>query len=119
MDKIVIHDLEIRMRVGTVDAERNWPQRLLATLEMEHDMTQAMQTDDLHYALDYEKVVKRLQDWGAEKQWKLLETMASDIADLILKEFKPFSVSVQLKKFELPLTAGVSVQIDRRTRPLK
>ena len=42
MDKIIIHELEIRMRVGTNDAERNWPQRLLATIELDEDMSMAM-----------------------------------------------------------------------------
>jgi len=119
MDKIIIHDVEVRMRVGTVEAERNWPQKLLATIELEHNMTQAMQTDDLHFAIDYEKVVNRLREWGAKKQWHLLESMASDIADMILEEFAPFSVSVLLKKFELPMTAAVSVHIANRQKPLK
>jgi len=82
-------------------------------------MTQAMQTDDLHFAIDYEKVVNRLREWGAKKQWNLLESMASDIADMVLEEFNPLAVSVLLKKFELPMTTGVSVYIDRRQKPLK
>ena len=119
MDKITIHELEIRMRVGTNDAERNWPQRLLATIELEGDMSKAMKTDDLQYAIDYEKVVNSIREWGQDKQWKLLETMASDIADFILIKFQPCAVSVLLKKFELPMTAGVSVQIYNRKEPLK
>ena len=119
MDKITIHELEIRMRVGTNDAERNWPQRLLATIELEGDMRMAMKTDDLQYAIDYEKVVNSIREWGQDKQWKLLETMASDIADFILIKFQPCAVSVLLKKFELPMTAGVSVQIYNRKEPLK
>ena len=119
MDKITIHELEIRMRVGTNDAERNWPQRLLATIELEGDMRMAMKTDDLQYAIDYEKVVNSICEWGQDKQWKLLETMASDIADFILIKFQPCAVSVLLKKFELPMTAGVSVQIYNRKEPLK
>ncbi len=107
------------MCLGTVEAERSWPQRLLATIELEHDMTQAMQTDELQFAIDYEKVVNRLREWGSKKQWHLLESMASDIADMILEEFAPFSVSVLLKKFELPMTAAVSVHIVKRQTPLK
>ena len=45
--------------------------------------------------------------------------MASDIADLILLEFYPVSVSVMLKKFELPMCTGVSVQIKERREPLR
>jgi len=119
MDKITIHELEIRMRVGTNDAERNWPQRLLATIELEGDMSMAMKTDDLQYTIDYEKVVNSIREWGQDKQWKLLETVASDIADFILIKFQPCAVSVLLKKFELPMTAGVSVQICNRKEPLK
>lgn len=119
MDKIIIHDLEIRMRVGTIDAERNWPQKLLLTLEIEYNMHRAIKTDDLQYALDYEKIAVRLKEWGETRQWKLLERMASDIADLILLEFYPVSVSVMLKKFELPMCTGVSVQIKERRDPLR
>lgn len=119
MERIVIHDLEIRFRVGTIDKERSWPQRLLLTIELECDLSQAMLSDNLTHTIDYEQLVKRLREWGDQHEWKLLETLTSDIADFILQNFHPHSVSLVLKKFELPMTNGVSVQIINRQKPLK
>ena len=114
MSKISIVDLEVFYRVGVPDAERAQPQRLLLTVELESDFTAAAKSDGIADTIDYYAVTQRLLKFGEGREWKLIEKLASDIADTVLKEFKPQSVFVEVKKFIIPQARYVSVSLLRR-----
>ena len=111
---ISIVDLEVFYRVGVPDAERAQPQRLLLTVVLESDFAAAAKSDSIVDTIDYYAVTQRLLKFGADREWKLIEKLAADIADTVLAEFKPQSVSVEVKKFIIPEARYVSVQISRR-----
>jgi dihydroneopterin aldolase len=117
MDKITIADLEVFYHVGVTAAERAQPQRLLLTLELAHDFTPAQASDNLADTIDYAAIVERLSHFGEGCHWELIETLAADIAGMILEEFSPESVSVEVKKFILPQTRYVAVSLSRRKNP--
>jgi dihydroneopterin aldolase len=114
--KISIIDLEVFYHVGVPDTERAAPQRLLLTVEMDFDFSCAARTDDLAGTIDYFAVSRRLLSLGQGRNWKLIETVAADIADAILTGFKPAAVRVEVKKFILPEARYVSVTLGKRLR---
>jgi 7,8-dihydroneopterin aldolase/epimerase/oxygenase len=111
--KISIIDLEVFYRVGVPDAERAQPQRLLLTVEMESDFSAAARSDAIADTIDYFAVSQRLLKFGEGREWKLIEKLAADIADMILTEFKPQSVKVEVKKFVIPQARHVAVSLTR------
>ena len=111
--KISIIDLEVFYRVGVPDEERANPQRLLLTVEMESDFSAAAQSDSIADTVDYFAVSQRLLAFGEGRSWKLIEKLAADIGDMILAEFKPQSVTVEVKKFVVPQAHYVSVLLRR------
>jgi FolB domain-containing protein len=113
MDTITICDLAVLLRVGVPEKERATPQRLLLTVEMALDVSAAAKSDDLARTIDYFAVSQRLLSFGEGRSWKLIETLAQNIADMILKEFEAKSVAVEVKKFILPETKYVSVRVTR------
>jgi dihydroneopterin aldolase len=113
MDQIVIQDLEVFYRVGVSDQERAKPQRLLLTIELELDFTPAAKADDLEKTIDYYLLSRRLLALGEGRKWKLIETLAVDLAEMILREFKPARVAVEVRKFVLPEARWVSVRVRR------
>jgi FolB domain-containing protein len=113
-DQIVIQDLEVFCRVGVPEAERARPQRLLLTIELERDFSAAARADDLAETIDYDLLSRRLAGFGEGRDWKLIETLAVDLAAMILREFRPVQVSVEVKKFVLPQTRWVAVRVSRR-----
>jgi 7,8-dihydroneopterin aldolase/epimerase/oxygenase len=115
MDKIIVEDLEVSYRVGVPVEERQTPQRLLLRLELGADFEAAARGDELTRTIDYYQVTQRLLAFGAGREWKLIETLAVDIAEMVLKEFRPQTVTVRVKKFILPQTRYVAVEA---TRPL-
>ena len=112
--KISIVDLEVFYRVGVPDAERAEPQRLLLTVEMESDFSAAARSDFLGHTIDYFAVTQRLLQLGEGREWKLIETLAADIATLVVSEFKPQAVAVEVKKFIIPQARHVSVSFSCR-----
>jgi FolB domain-containing protein len=113
MDTITITDLEVFYCVGVPDEERARPQRLLLTVEMAHDFRAAAVEDELAGTIDYYAVTQRLLKFGDGVHWKLIETLAVDLAQMILEEFNPRRVHVEVKKFIIPEARHVSVRVER------
>ncbi len=113
MDTITIKDLEVWYQVGVPDQERAEPQRLLITLELGTDLTAAAGDDDLAQTIDYDALARRVRQFGQNCHWKLIETLAVDLAQMVLDEFNPQRVTVQVKKFILPETRYVAAKVTR------
>ena len=113
MDKIIISDLEVYYHVGVSVEERAKAQRLLISVEMEHDFKMAAVSDSIADTIDYYAVSQRLLHFGNGREWKLIETLASEIADTILKEHKVKTVGVEVKKFIIPQSKYVAVSLTR------
>ncbi len=113
MDKIIISDLEVYYHVGVPDAEREKAQRLLISVEIEHAFNKAAASDSIADTIDYFAVCQRLLHLGNGRQWKLIESLASEIADTILKEHNVKIVAVEVKKFIIPQAKYVAVSLTR------
>ena len=114
MNKIIIKDLEVFYHVGVPDEERATPQRLLITVEMEHDFSEAAKTDDLTKTINYFAVTQRLLKFGEGRSWKLIEKLGADIATTVIQEFQADAVTVEIKKFIIPQAQFVGVKMSRR-----
>lgn len=113
MDKITIRDLEVFYHVGVTEEERAKPQRLLFTVELNHDFKAVSASDNLADTIDYYTVAQRLIHFGEGCHWELIETLAADLAAMILEEFSPRRVTVEVKKFAIPQAAHVAVSLTR------
>jgi dihydroneopterin aldolase len=113
MSKISIVDLEVHFHVGVPRAERVRPQRLLLTVDMHHDFAAAASTDRVAHTIDYFKVTQKILLLGNGRSWKLIEKLALDVADLVLNEFSPSSVTVLVKKFPIPQASYVAVSLTK------
>jgi FolB domain-containing protein len=113
MSRIAIVDLEVHYCVGVGDEERAKPQRLLITVDMNADLTSAAISDRIEKTINYQAVADDLLKFGENRSWKLLEKLASNIADTILIKYKPLSVTVEVKKFIIPQARHVAVSLSR------
>jgi dihydroneopterin aldolase len=112
--KISIADLEVFYRVGVTDVERAVAQRLQLNVELHFDFSAAARSDDLKDTIDYFAVCQRLLRFGEGRSWKLIEKLATDIANTILIEFKPSAITVEVKKFIIPEARYVSVAVTKK-----
>jgi FolB domain-containing protein len=113
MSKITIVDLEVFYCVGVTEEERARPQRLLLTVDMNFDFTSAAVSDRIEKTIDYYAVAQDLLKFGEGRSWKLVEKLASGVADRVLAEFKPRAVFVEVKKFTIPQARFISLSLTR------
>ncbi|MGD0208114.1 MAG: dihydroneopterin aldolase [Verrucomicrobiota bacterium] len=117
MSFITIVDLEVFYRVGISEEERAKPQRLLLTLDIKFDFSSAAVSGRIGRTIDYYEVTQRLLKLGETRSWRLIESVATDVAEKILSEFHPESVTIEVKKFSVPEARYVSVSLTKQ-RPL-
>jgi 7,8-dihydroneopterin aldolase/epimerase/oxygenase len=118
MSIISLVDLEVFYCVGVTNAERAHPQRLLITVDLDCDFSPAAASDRIEQTLDYQALATRLLKYGEGKTWHLLEKLVANVADMILAEFRPNAVTVEIKKFPIPQAGHVSVTLTRtRNQP--
>lgn len=116
MSRISIVDLEVSYCVGLTDEERAQPQRLLVTVDLDFDFASASLSDRIERTINYQTLAERVLKFGQGRNWKLIEKLVANLADMILIEFRPQAVAVEIKKFPLPQARYVSVTLTR-SRP--
>jgi FolB domain-containing protein len=111
-DCIRINGLEVQSRIGVPEEERAKPQKLVIDVAMESDFRGM--ADDIARTTDYAVVAVWLGEECGRREWRLLETLAEDLAAGLLKKFpRVGSVTLQIRTFVLPHTRDVSVTLRR------
>ena len=113
MNLIHVRGLEIETRIGVPDEERAEPQLLRVDLELAPATAFVGMADEVAATIDYHRVCNEVRNLAARGERKLIETLASEIADLVLKQFGAARVRVVIRKFILPETEWVGVECVR------
>ena len=87
MDTVYIHELRIETIIGIYDWERERRQTVSLDLEMGTDIRPAAASEDIALALDYHAVAMRLISFIEGSEFLLLESMAENLAALVMREF--------------------------------
>ena len=98
MDTIFLRDLKVETIVGIWDWERKIRQTVSIDLEMATDIRRAAASDSIDDTLNYKLVAKRVQQFVADSEFKLVETMAQKIAEVVLQEFEVPWIQVRVSK---------------------
>ena len=86
-DKVFITGLRATAVIGIYDWEREIRQNLRLDLEMQTDIRRAAASEDIADALDYEKISNRVRDFVEQSEFLLVETLAEQLAGLLIAEF--------------------------------
>ena len=115
MDKIFLSSLAVECIVGIWDWERRVKQTVIVDIEMAADIRKAATTDHIDDTIDYKRVAKRLLAYVGESQFNLVETLAENIARVVVTEFGVAWVKVRLnKQGAIRGARDVGIEIERR-----
>ena len=118
MDTIFLSELKVETVIGIWEWERKIRQTVVIDLEMAADIQKAAETDSVEDTLNYKSVAKRLQDFVADSEFQLVETLAEKIAAIIRDEFAVPWVRVSVNKpGAIRGARDVGVSIERGKRP--
>ena len=98
MDIIFLRNLKIDTVIGIYDWERRIKQTVILDLEMATDIKKAAKSEGIEDTLDYKAIAKRVISFVEESEYKLVETLAERIAEIIVNEFKVPWVKLSLNK---------------------
>lgn len=117
MDTIFLRDLRIRTIVGIWEWERRMPQVVSIDLDMATDIRRAAGSDHIDDTLDYKAVTRRVKAFVADSRFNLIETMAEQIAGIVISEFGVPWVRVAVHKpWAIRGSRDVGVAIERGAR---
>lgn len=98
MDIIYLSALKVDTIVGIWEWERKIKQTVVIDLEMAADVRRAAATDEIDDTLNYKLVAKRVQQLVEESGFRLVETMAERIAEVVTGEFDVPWIKVRINK---------------------
>lgn len=110
MSEILIKNLRVRAHVGVPDEERQSAQELSISIRCTITESFTNLDDDIARTMDYDLACRRITALCAARPRKLIETLADDIAGLLVTDFPVSRADVEIKKFILPQTDHVAVR---------
>jgi 7,8-dihydroneopterin aldolase/epimerase/oxygenase len=113
MDQIFIEGFVGQTVIGIHDTELHHPQPLVIDVRAGLPRAGACDTDRIADTIDYGKVCERLRRLLAEHRLKLLEALAENIAEILLREFGACWVRVKVvkpRKFDDVQAVGVQIE---------
>jgi dihydroneopterin aldolase len=87
VDKIFLRKLDVQAVIGIWEWERRVTQTISLDIEMATDVRRAATTDSIESALNYKDVAKRLIAFVASSRFRLVESLAEAVADIVIREF--------------------------------
>jgi len=118
-DRITLTGLELFGHHGVFAHEKRDGQRFVVDLTIWAELTQAVATDDLARTVDYGELARVAERVVTGPPRDLIEAVAGEIADEIMRDHPVHAVEVTIHKpsAPIPLTfADVSVTIRRSIR---
>lgn len=118
MDKMYIRDLELFGYHGVFEEEKRLGQKFVISLELDLDLKCAGRTGDLTKSVHYGELCEKVEKEFLRESYDLIETVALNLADFILREYKIINgVKVFLKKPWAPVKKHldtVEIMIERK-----
>jgi 7,8-dihydroneopterin aldolase/epimerase/oxygenase len=119
-DRVFIHDLRLRARIGVGERERARRQEVIVDVDAFLDVAPAGCTDDIEAALDYAALAAAIREHVVASRCHLVEALAEGIAATVLERPRVERVCVRVTKPAAVAGAGavgVAIERDRRIRP--
>lgn len=115
-DRITLTGLRVRGHHGVFEHEKRDGQDFLVDITVWMSLDEAARTDDLTTTLHYGELAERAAAIVAGPARDLIETVAGEIADMVMRDERAHAVEVTVHKpsAPIPLTFGdVAVTVHR------
>lgn len=117
LDKIIIQGIVFYGYHGVTLAEQELGQKFLVDVELHLDLKSVGISEHLVDTINYKEVYDLVKGIEQKKKYRLIETLASDIAQAVLDKTQTVEVVVRVRKPQVPIAGVVDyvgVEITRR-----
>ena len=108
-------DLTLDLKLGYFDFEKNKPQKVKFTLEIDYRDKKPTNDKDLKSIVNYDKIVKLIKKLVKNKHYNFLETLAEDVFDELFKDKRIDKINLQIEKLEIMKDcSSVGIKISKK-----
>ena len=113
--KILIKELTLDLKLGYYDFEKNKPQKVKFSLEVNYEDKKPSNDKDVKSIVNYAKIVKLIKKLVKNKHYNFLETLAEDVFDELFKDKRIAKIMLKIEKLEiLKQCTSVGIQITKK-----
>ena len=113
--KILIKDLALDLKLGYYNFEKDKPQKVKFTLEIDYRDKKPTNDKDLKSIVNYDKIVKLIKKLVKNKHYNFLETLAEDVFDELFKDKRIDKITLQIEKLEIMKDcSSVGIQVSKK-----
>tara|TARA_B100000282_G_C31469033_1_gene370413 strand:+ start:38 stop:463 length:426 start_codon:yes stop_codon:yes gene_type:complete len=113
--KVLIKELVLDLKLGYYDFEKEKPQKVKFSLDVEYEDKKPSNDKDLKSIVNYSKIVKLIKKLVRNKHYNFLETLAEDVFDELFKDKRIDKISLQIEKLEIMRDcSSVGIQISKK-----
>ena len=113
--KVLIKELILNLKLGYYDFEKEKPQKVKFSLEIDYEDKKPSNDKDLKSIVNYSKVVRLIKKLVKNKHYNFLETLAEDVFDELFKDKRIDKISLQIEKLEIMKDcSSVGIQISKK-----
>ena len=113
--KVLIKELILNLRLGYYDFEKEKPQKVKFSLEVDYKDKKPTNDKDLKSIVNYDKLVKLIKKLVKNKHYNFLETLAEDVFDKLFKDKRIDKINLRIEKLEIIKDcSSVGIQISKK-----
>ena len=113
--KVLIKELVLNLRLGYYDFEKEKPQKVKFSLEVNYKDKKPTNDKDLKSIVNYDKLVKLIKKLVKNKHYNFLETLAEDVFDELFEDKRIDKISLRIEKLEIMKDcSSVGIQISKK-----
>ena len=113
--KILINELILDLKLGYYDFEKEKPQRIKFSLEIDYQDKKPSNDKDLKSIVNYGTIVKLITKLVKKKHYNFLETLAEAVFDELFKDKRIGKIMLKIEKLEiLKQCSSVGIQITKK-----
>ena len=113
--KVLIKELILNLKLGYYEFEKEKPQRVKFSLEIDYEDKKPSNDKDLKSIVNYSKVVKVIKKLVNNKHYNFLETLAEDVFDELFKDKRIEKINLKFEKLEIMRDcSSVGIQISKK-----
>ena len=113
--KVLIKELILNIKLGYFDFEKEKPQKVKFSLEVNYKDKKPTNDKDLKSIVNYDKLVKLIKKLVKNRHYNFLETLAEDIFDELFKDRRIDKIVLKIEKLEIIKDcSSVGIQISKK-----
>ena len=113
--KVLIKELILNLKLGYYEFEKEKPQRVKFSLEIDYKDKKPSNDKDLKSIVNYSTVVKVIKKLVNNKHYNFLETLAEDVFDELFKDKRIDKINLKIEKLEIMKDcSSVGIQISKK-----